>query len=185
MASIEEYRKAVEYLATQKRDFDIHNEGDEYAKVIFTNLFLNARKTLRIAANSLRNSVVDSTEYLDALDSFLGRDGTTLQIIISHLPENASEDSTLNIYRRLRLNPAYSQGRIHIKNAKRCIFRIGDTPANFCVADGLMYRIENNIERRTALCNFGNSSRAKLLEERFDEGYNSIEQELDLSLVFA
>ena len=63
MASIEEYRKAVEYLATQKRDFDIHNEGDEYAKVIFTNLFLNARKTLRIAANSLRNSVVDSTEY--------------------------------------------------------------------------------------------------------------------------
>ncbi len=185
MASIEEYCKAVEYLAAQKRDFDIHNEGDEYAKVIFTNLFLNARKTLRIAANTLRNPVVDSPEYLNALDSFLGREGTTLQIIISHLPENASEDSNFNIYRRLRLNPAYSQGRIHIKNANRYVFRIGETPTNFCVADSLMYRIENNIDRRTALCNFGNSSRARLLEERFDEGYNSIEQELDLSLVIA
>jgi len=185
MASIEEYRKAVEYLAAQKRNFDIHNEGDEYAKVIFTNMFLNARKTLRIAANTLRNSVVDSPEYLDALDSFLGRECTTLQIVISHLPDNASENSNYNIYRRLWLNPAYSQGRIHIKNANRSVFHICGTPANFCVADSLMYRIENNIERRTALCNFGNSSRAKLLEERFDEGYNSIEQELDLSLVFA
>lgn len=185
MESMEEYRRAVEYLASQKMDFDIHNEGDEYAKVVFSNLFINARKTVRIAANTMRNNVVDSQEYQDALDSFLGREGTSLQIIISQLPDNALEDSTSNIYRRLSLNPAYSAGRIHIKNANRPLFMMHDKPVNFCVADGKMYRVENDIEKRTALCNFGNSRRAVFLEDVFDRGYGLLGEELDLNQLFA
>lgn len=184
MTPIDEYRQAIEFLASQKLNFDIHNEGDEYAKVVLSNIFMNARNFVRIAANSLRNVVVDSQEYLDALCIFLGRGNTLLNIIISELPENASEESNFNIYRRLFLNPAYAEGRIHIKNAEKSLFSLDEKPANFCVADGLMYRIENDIVKRTALCNFGNKTRALKLEDVFDKGFNNLENEVDLNNLF-
>lgn len=185
MISLEEYRKAVEYLASQKKDFDIHNDGNDCAMVIFANVFRNAKHRVCIAANTLRNEVVDSPEYQDALDAFLGNEGSMLQIIISHLPDNATEDSPNNIYRRLQRHPAYLAGRIHIKNANRHLFTIENKPINFCVADGLMSRIENDIEKRTALCNFGNAKRAQGLECVFKRGFDTVQSEVDLNNLFA
>lgn len=183
MLPIEEYRQAIEFLASHKQNFDIHNEGNDYAKVVLSNIFKNARHTVRIAANTLRNVVVDSQEYQDALCSFLSRDNALLQIIVCNLPQNVSENSNCNLYRRLFLDPAYSQRRIHIRNAGRNIFKIGENPANFCVADGLMYRVENDIEKRTALCNFGNAERALKLESVFDKGFYSLENDVDLNIL--
>lgn len=185
MTSLEEYRLAVEYLASQKKDFDIHNEGNECAKVIFANIFINAKSTVRIAAKTLRNDVVDSSEYQDALDSFLSNEGAVLKIIISCLPENATEDSPNNIYRRLQRHPAYLSGRIQIRNANRDMFHLGTQPANFCVADGIMSRIENDVVKRNALCNFGKKDRAAKLEEVFDKGFSSIKDVVDLNQLFA
>lgn len=184
MLPIEEYRQAIEFLASHKQNFDIHNEGNDYAKVVLSNIFKNARHSVRIAANTLRNVVVDSQEYQDALCSFLSRDNALLQIIVSNLPENVSEQSNNNLYRRLHLDPAYSQGRIHIRIAGRNLFRIGEKPANFCVADGIMYRLENDIEKRTALCNFGNAERALKLESIFDKGFNILGSDVDLNNLF-
>lgn len=184
MTSLEEYRLAVEYLASQKKDFDIHNEGNECAKVIFANIFKNAKYTVRIAANTLRNDVVNSSEYQDALDSFLSNEGAELKIIISRLPENATEDSPNNIYRRLQRHPAYLSGRIQIRNAHREMFHLGSRSANFCVADGIMSRIENDVVRRNALCNFGKKDRAAKLEEVFDKGFSSIQDVVDLNHLF-
>lgn len=184
MKSLEEYRLAVEYLARQKKDFDIHNEGNECAKVIFANIFVNAKKTVRIAANTLRNDVVNSPEYQDALDAFLSNEGAELKIIISHLPDNVAENSPNNIYRRLYRHPAYLSGRIQIRNAKRDLFHLGTQPANFCVADGIMSRIENDVVKRNALCNFGKIDRAVKLEEVFDQGFSSIQEVVDLKQLF-
>lgn len=185
MTSLEEYRLAVEYLASQKKDFDIHNEGNECAKVIFANIFKNAKSSVRIAANTLRNDVVNSSEYQNALDAFLSNEGAELKIIISHLPDNATEDSPNNIYRRLHRHPAYLSGRIQIRNANRDIFHLGTQPANFCVADGIMSRIENDVVKRNALCNFGKKDRAAKLEEVFDKGFSSIQEVVDLNKLFA
>lgn len=185
MTSLEEYRQAVEYLASQKKDFDIHNEGNDCAKVIFSNIFLNAKKTVRIAANTLRNEVVDSAEYQDALDAFLSNEGAELKIIIHNLPESATEDSSSNIYRRLYRHPSFLTGRIQIRNANGDLFRLGVKPVNFCVADGVMSRIENDVVKRNALCNFGRKDRAAKLEEIFDRGFSSIQDVVDLKLMFA
>ena len=185
MASLEKYRLAVKYLASQKEDFDIHNEGNECAKVIFSNIFMNAKKTVRIAANTLRNEVVNSPEYQDALDAFLSNEGAELKIIISHLPDNATEDSPNNIYRRLQRHPAYMYGRIQIRNANGDLFHLGSKPVNFCVADGIMSRIENDVVKRNALCNFGRKDRAVKLEEVFDKGFSAVQNIVDLNQLFA
>lgn len=186
MFSIEEYKEAVSFFACSHRNFNIKNEGDDYARVILTNIFFNATKSIRMAANTLRNNVVDSPEYLDSLDSFLGRAGSTLQIIVHHIPKNVRENSNSNIYRRLSLNPAYDEGRIKIKSADgRNRFFLDDKPINFCVADSLMFRMENDIEKRTALCNFGNESKAKELELAFDTIFDEIPRIIDLKDLFA
>ena len=184
MFSIEEYREAVSSFASSHRNFDIKNEGNDCARVIFANLFLNATKTIRMVANTLRNEVVDSQDYQDCLDAFLSRERTLLQIIIHHLPDNATENSNSNIYRRLSLNPAYERGRIQIKKAGKDRFFLGKRPVNFCVADGLMYRVEDDIEKRTALCNFGNAKKAEGLETAFDRVFSNIQETVDLKQMF-
>lgn len=184
MFSIEEYREAVSSFASSHRNYDIKNEGDDCARVIFANLFLNSTKTIRMVANTLRNVVVDSQEYQDCLDAFLSREGTVLRIIINHLPDNAMENSNSNLYRRLSLNPAYADGRIQIRNAGKDRFFLGKRPVNFCVADGLMYRVEDDIEKRTALCNFGNPKKAEALETAFDSVFSSIKETVDLKQMF-
>lgn len=183
--TLEEYKEAVRFLASTHRNFDIKNEGNEHARIVLTNLFLNAKKEVRIVANTLRNEVVDSREYQDALDSFLGRVGAKLQIIINQLPDNANEEIITNIYRRLRLNPAYEEGRIVIKVAGENRFFLGKKPVNLCVADSLMYRIEDDIEKRTAVCNFGNAKKAAGLEAGFDNVFSSIREVVDLKKLFA
>lgn len=185
MFTIDDYKKAVSYFASRKQNFAIKNEGDDCARVIFTNIFLNASNEVRIAANTLRNNVVDSPEYQDALTSFLSREGATLHIIVHNLPDNVGENANTNVYRRLFLHPAYKEGRVVIKEAKIDRFFIDKKPVNLCVADGTMYRLENDIEKRTAICNFGNPDKAAPLEKAFDSVFNSIEENVDLNQYFA
>ncbi len=187
MFSIDEYKEAVRFLSTQKIDFVIQNEGDEHAKVIFTNMFRTAEHHIRLAANTLRNPVVDSREYQDALDIFLGKGDTQLDIIINHIPESISQQSSDNIYQRLRHNPAYGQGRIRIKTANGNHFYLGDNqdkPINFCVADGRMYRIENDIEKRTAFVNFNDPDKSDELGNVFDNTFNKLQESVDLTQYF-
>ena len=185
MFSLEEYKAAVEFFAASHRNYDIKNEGNDCARVVFTNLFLNAKQRIRMVARTLRNEVVDAQEYQDGLDSFLAREDAKLEIIIHHLPVTAKTDVVSNLYRRLRFNPAYDAGRIEIKVAGRDRFFLGDKPVNFCVADGIMYRLENDIEKRTAICNFGNTRRAEELESAFSHVFDSINETVNLKELFA
>ena len=184
MFSLEEYKEAVEFFASSHRDFDIKNKGDDCARVVLANLFLNAMHRIRMVAHTLRNDVVDSAEYQDGLDSFLARKDAKLEIIVHHLPPTAKDVNVSNIYRRLRFNPAYEEGRIKIKVAGRDRFFIGDKPVNFCVADGMMYRLEDDIEKRTAICNFGDNRRAGGLETAFDRVFDSIKETVNLKELF-
>ena len=95
-----------------------------------------------------------------------------------------TENISTNIYKRLKLNPAYQKGRIEIKNAGHDRFFLGKKPVNFCVADGLMYRVEDDIERRTALCNFGDAKKAEALEYAFDKVFCQIPNTVDLNQLF-
>lgn len=184
MFTIEEYKEAVCFFASSHKDFMIKNEGNDCARIILSNIFLNATKTLRIVANNLRNEVVDSKEYQDGLDSFLSRDGSVLKIIINELPDNVTEDSNANIYRRLSRNPAYQTGRIQIKTSGKNLFFLKDKPIHFCVADSIMYRVEDDIVKRMAICNFGDSKLAERLESAFDAAFNSIQGMVELKKLF-
>ena len=187
MFSIEEYKEAVEFLSKHKMNYVIQNEGDEHAKVIFTSIFRTAEHHIRLAANTLRNQVVDSREYQDALDIFLGKGDTQLDIIINHIPDSITQQTGDNIYKRLRYNPAYEQKRIRIKTANGEHFYLGDNydkPINFCVADERIYRIENDIEKRKAIVNFNDPSKSGELRNVFDNAFDKLQTTVDLMQYF-
>lgn len=168
--SIEEYKDAVRSCAKNHINYLFHNEGPDHARTILSNMFVNAHEHVRMASNRLTNSeIVGSDEYQKAILEFLDRNGTRLDIMLTHVP---SEEETLrrgSLFTLLYFHPAYKDGRINIKDGHGMSFmdKTGNH-INFCTADSNMYRIETDIEKWKAVANFNDSSKAKYLSEKFD-----------------
>lgn len=184
-----EYRKAVEYYASNNIDYLFHNKGSAHAQIIFENIFKNAREHIRISALNLWNTeVVRTKEYLEALKLFLDQPKTKLDILVKSMPadEELTEESDNNIYRILYSHPAYLAGRIRIKTGNgKCFKTIEGSEIHFCTADGHMYRYEDDITERTAQCNFNDSDTAKNFETLFDSAFNGVAEDVNLKNIFA
>lgn len=167
------YRKEVEDDARKGTDYLFHNKGNDHALIICSNIFKNAKREIRIAANQLYNDeVVNTQEYIDSMKDFLDKEGTMLKILITTPPPIGKVKMDNTFYGMLYKHPAYHQNRIQIKDGKGSSFRgVDGTPVNFCTADDKMYRYETDIVERKAVANFGDSGRAKMLRESFDKIY--------------
>ncbi len=91
-----------------------------------------------------------------------------------------------NFYLTLYKHPAYREGRITIVDGegKSFKFKKENKTIHFCTADSLMYRLEDDIEHRKAIGNFGDSQTAKELETVFDQAFNSGLKKIHLNEIF-
>lgn len=175
---MEEYRKSVELYALRHENYLFHNEGNMHALIIFENIFKNAKSEIRIAANNLCNhEVVNREEYIAPLLTFLDNGGI-LHVLLKSMP--AQDDRELDnnhcLLRALYNHEAYKNGKIVIKSGNgKCFHDDKNNEVHFCTADGLMYRLENNINERKAICNFGDGYKTKELESLFDSVFSSID----------
>lgn len=181
MADLTQYRIAVEDYALNNIDYLFHNEGDEHALVILTNIFANSKEHIRIAANKLYNDeVVNTKEYIDSVKKFLDEKDTKLSIIITQKPgieeiKNRSRENTL--YWMLYNHAAYNQGRVVIREGKGKSFKDKEkNQINFCTGDSMMYRLEDDILRRKAVANFGDKNTTTKLENLFDAVFNGLDK---------
>ena len=176
---MEQYRTAVRNFAAKGTNYMFHNEGNEHALIIFTNLFANAREHIRIAANMLYNDeVVNTKEYIGSMKSFLDRRDSRLSILITTRPPVdgvRSHDKETSFYWMLYNHPAFRQGRIEIKEGSGSYFHGEDgQQVNFCTCDSKMYRLESDVKLRKAVANFGDSASAIDLEQKFDAVYPTL-----------
>ena len=176
---MEQYRIAVRNFAINGTNYLFHNEGNEHALIIFTNLFVNAKEHIRIAANMLYNDeVVNTKEYIDAMRSFLDKRNTRLSILITNRPpveDVKSHEPKTSFYWMLYNHPAYSQGRVEIKEGGGNYFQGEDgQQVNFCTCDSRMYRLESDIHLRKAVANFGDMVSTVDLEQKFDQVYGDL-----------
>ena len=163
------YEQIVETYAKEKTNFLFHNQGNVHALIVFKSIFRNAVSRVRIAAESLTNlEVANNQEYLTALQIFLDRPETQLQILLSDAPQKPFE---YDLFRMLRSHEAYREGRVEIRDGKSRNFRRNGLVCHFCTADSRMYRIETDITNRKAECNFGDKSTTEFLERIFDEAF--------------
>ena len=78
---LNKYTEAVEFNAKRKNDFMFNNEGNEMALIVFRSIFRNATDSIQIVANNLNNEVTNHSEYISALDSFLSKSKTKVEIL--------------------------------------------------------------------------------------------------------
>lgn len=178
---MENYRKAVEYYARSGKANLMHNAGSEHALIIFENIFENAKEHIRIAAGDLCNIEVVNTEaYIAAMKTFLDRDNTRLDIMLTHYSDEWKGFTQNSFFAFLIRTDAFRDSRVRIKNAEGRVFEINDKPIHFCTADGKMYRLETDTVKRQAECNFADPDTTRKLEKSFDEAFNSLKNTVNL-----
>lgn len=182
--SLEVYKTEVEEDARKGTNYLYHNEGNDHALIICSNIFKNAMHDIRIAANQLYNDeVVNKPEYIDSMKSFLDKEGAILKILITQAPPKDKVKKENTLYGMIYEHPAYKEGRVQIKHGRgKCFTGVDKKPVNFCTADDKMYRFENDINARKAVANFGDSVRATGFREMFDTVYGSEKETEEINL---
>lgn len=181
--SMENYRKAVTYYAEREENYVLHNEGDAHALVIFSTMFKYSKNKIRIVAKDMANEeVVNTKEYIEAMNLFLERSEAELQIILSDFKESVNDiPAERNFFKFLVRSEAYKDNRVHVKISKEKTFKLNGKPAHFCTSDGHAYRMEHDIDKRKAWCNFGSPETTSKMDELFDKAFKEVAEDFKLS----
>lgn len=173
---VAKYGNAVAHYAAAHTNYLFHNEGNEHALIIFSNIF-------RIAARNLCNTeLVDKYEYISAVRCFLDIPDTKLRLILSSMDESQM-NASLFFFNLFKLE-AYEEGRIDIRYGNGKNFHKGEKTIHFCTADSSMYRIEDDMDNHRAMCNFGDPDTTVKLEKIFDAAAENLPQ-IYLDQIFA
>lgn len=167
--SIDEYRDFVRYLADTRDTRIFLNSDEEHALEVLVQLFHQANKTIKIFAGCLYEHVGNESAYVSALSDFIEKGGE-LRILLNNYNQEKAKNSLL--FRRLAMY-AKQNRNIEVKETKAKAFFKADPEKeiHFTVVDNLGYRIETDIEKRTARCSFNDSAIAKATSDFFDHLY--------------
>lgn len=171
MAYEKDYKDFVRQMASNKENRTFLNSDEDHAVDVLVQLFQISEQEVRIFAGCLCKHVGNRTEYIVALSEFIERGGK-LFILLNAYDEEAAKKS--NLYKRL----AYyiEEGRdVIVKSTQAHPYRASDSDkkeVHFTIGDKKAYRIETDIEKRTAECNFNNPVLAEETAKFFDELFN-------------
>ena len=184
MTNLVEYKTFVRSLAEGKKNKVFLNSDQDKAIVVLVELIRKAQKELRIFAANLCNGIGDSGEYIIAISEFVERGGSIKILLNQYDPECAKNSS---LYKRLAYYVSLGKS-ISIKTTNAVPYRTGDEekkPIHFTIGDKNSYRIETDIEKRTAECNFNSQEVASGIADFFDKLFdNEATEDVDLVGLF-
>lgn len=184
MKNISEYKVFVHTLARNSEDRIFLNSDEDKAIVVLVQLIQNAQQELRIFAGNLCNLIGDNSDYIIAISEFIERGGIVRILLNSY---NSTYAKNSNLFKRLAYHIA--QGRnVLVKETHAKPYRTSDIERkeiHFTVGDSVAYRIETDIEKRTAECNFNSPQVAKGIADFFDELFEADEsKDIDIKGLF-
>lgn len=160
------YNEAVEFNARRQNNFMFNNGGDAMALIVFRSIFRTATQKIQIVAQDLNNPVTNDAEYITALEFFLMKPESKLEILVSNYsPNNNILFEMLKKYPSKVVFKVIEGGRTFKDTQGRVI--------HFCIADGHMYRLEYNTNERKAECNFNDTKEYSLLNTLFYSVFNN------------
>ncbi len=184
MAVDRNYKEFVKALSVSGENRTFLNSDEDHALEVLVRIFQTAQNEVRIFAGCLCHHVGNKQEYIIALSEFLERGGS-LKILLNNYDVALAKDSSL--YKRL----AYYKEKgypLELKETSAHPFLTGDPDkkeVHFTVADNKAYRIETDIEKRTAECNFNSPDLAKGITSFFDQLFSREDaREIDLMKIF-
>ncbi|WP_418869325.1 hypothetical protein [Segatella hominis] len=181
MAVDRDYKDFVKTLSVSGENKTFLNSDEDHALEVLVRIFQTAQKDVRIFAGCLCRHVGNKQEYIIALSEFLEKGGT-LKILLNKYDQEVAKTSGL--YKRL----AYYKEKgypIIVKESKAHPYLTSDPDKkeiHFTVADEKAYRIETDIEKRTAECNFNNPILAQGMTTFF-EGLFAREDTKEIDLI--
>ena len=164
---IAKYRDFVKWLSDNNDGRIFLNSDPEHAVVVAAQIFKQSTDTVRIYAKNLCRTIGNEPDYVSALSDFIERDGK-VRILLNGYEEECAKVSDL--YRRM----AYykSKGKdIVVKTTTAKPYFASDTEQNeihFTIGDKKSYRIETDIDKRTAECSMNNPDTAQMSADFFD-----------------
>ena len=176
MKNIAEYKVFVHTLARNFEDRIFLNSNEDKAVVVLEQLIQNAQQELRIFAGNLCNKVGDDSEYIIAISEFVERGGV-LKILLNKYDSTCAKNS--NLFKRLAYYIAQGKN-ILIKTTNARPYKTSDIEKkeiHFTVGDHTSYRIETDIDKRAAECNFNSPQVARGIADFFDGLFDAEESE--------
>lgn len=185
---LKEYREFVELLARGNNGEGVNrtflNSDKEKALIVLVELFKSAKQTVRIFAANLCHYVGTEREYIESLSDFIEQNGC-VNILLNNYNEEEARNSSL--FKRLAYYQSEGKNVVIKKTAVHPYF-IGDEKkkeVHFTTADSKGFRIETDIENRTARCNFNNPEEANGVIKFFDEEFAKPQSvEINLTTLF-
>ena len=181
--SIDEYRDFVRYLADTRDTRIFLNSDEDHALEVLVQLFHQAAKSVKIFAGCLYEHVGNEPAYVSALSDFIEKKGE-LRILLNNYNQEKAKNSLL--FRRLAMY-AKQHCNIEVKETKVKAFFKADSgkEIHFTVVDNTAYRIETDVEKRTARCSFNDPTIATATSNFFDKLYTDKRaKKIDLDKIF-
>lgn len=184
MSNIINYKNFVHSLAMNGEDRIFLNSDEDKAIIVLVQLIQNTQQELRIFAGNLCNHIGDNTDYIIAISEFVERGGV-VKILLNNYDSTCAKNS--NLFKRLAYYIAQGKN-ILVKETNAKPYRTSDIEKkeiHFTVGDHMAYRIETDIEKRTAECNFNSPQVAKGIADFFDVLFDAEEsQDIDIMGLF-
>lgn len=159
-------------LAQNRVNRTFLNSDEEHALIVLINMFKCANDTIRIFAGNLCKHIGNAPEYIEAISDFIERNGKVRILLNEYDAKYLSES---NLFKRLSYY--LSEGSdIKIKQTSAHPYLSKDPDkkdVHFTIFDETGYRIETDIEKRTAECNFNSPILSKKLANFFDNIFNA------------
>lgn len=159
------YRQAIEQLAENKKNEQFFNSNAEHARIVLSTIFRYAEQTVDVYCGGVDSVVSGQQEYLDAMESFLKRNGKLRILFVEK-----EDDSTKDLPLRKLVDQFPGQVVMKLSGVRYCV---KNKPIHFTVADQKSYRLETDIEKRMAFGNFNDPDWGEKLTNLFDEAFNS------------
>ena len=184
MARDPKYAQFVKMLALANDPRVFLNSDEDHALSVLVELFHRAQSCIRIFAGCLCKHVGNDPDYISALSDFIEKGGT-VKILLNAFDEEAAKES--NLFKRL----AYYQSSgksVYVKKSNAHPYRTKDPDkkeVHFTVGDFTSYRIETDINQRTAECSFNSPEIANNTALFFDSLFSRPDvEDIDIKRLF-
>lgn len=178
LMTMEDYRRFVHALAETKINQIFLNSDNDKMLSVFIEMFNVSEREFRIYASNLCNDITNSKEYIEAISNFIEKKGK-LYILLNNFHQEQAIFH--NLFKRLAYYQSLDGYNIFIKSTTKEIL-YDEKPAHLAIGDDKCYRIETDINKRTAICNMADSDYSKKLVSFFDDLFED-EENLVIDLV--
>lgn len=178
------YKIFIHDLAKNGIDKAFLNSDSEKMKTVYIEMLNHSEKEFRIFAGLLCNEVTSSQEYINAMSSFVERNGV-LRILLNQYKEDNIKESSL--FKRLAYYKSCGYDIIVKETDDKPYINLNgrEVKVHVAIGDKKSYRLEFDTENRRAMCNMNNTGKAAEFADFFDKCFNeSYTEEIDLIQLF-